>query len=255
MRPGATSMRMTSRRCATSEIRMARSIGNARLTCSSRPASSAMVLCCVRGSRHAVRFRGSCGGGHSRQGDGSPDVEARGGGRRGDDGFRGDGGWRRRTAAATVDCGATAVRATAAARARARAAACSAAPSSDSSECRGSSTSAETAARATSASAALPARLARSPSMLWKIWGESPFVEAGLLSVPSAASASAGLPARLARSPSMLWKIWGESPLVDARISSALFSDGRKNQKRRSPIETSVLRSLPKGALSSGSDT
>ena len=74
-----------------------------------------------------------------------------------------------------------------------------------------------------------------------------------------AASASAAAPARLARSPSMLWKIWGESPFLEARLSSGRLSasafDRRKNQRRRDPIETSVLRSLPKGALSSGSDT
>ncbi len=64
---------------------------------------------------------------------------------------------------------------------------------------------------------------------------------------------------RLARSPSMLWKIWGESPFLEARLSSgrlsASASERPKNQRRRDPIETSVLRSLPKGALSSGSDT
>ena len=207
LRPGATSMRMTSRRCATSEIRIARSIGNARLTCSSRPASSAMVLCCVRGTGTPSDSAGRAAAVTRARAMDRP-MSKRGaaeGAATMDFGATADCGT---TAAwATVDCGATAVLAAAAARARARAAACSAAPSSDSSECRGSSTSAEAAARATSASAALSARLARSPSMLWKIWGESPFVVAGLLSVPSAASASAGLPARLARSPSMLWKI------------------------------------------------
>jgi hypothetical protein len=53
----------------------------------------------------------------------------------------------------------------------------------------------------------------------------------------------------------MLWKIWGESPFFEATLSSELSAAGRKNRRRRDPIDTSVLRSLSKGALSSGSDT
>ncbi len=92
--------------------------------------------------------------------------------------------------------------------------------------------------------------------MLWKIWGESPFVEAGLFVCPLGRFGVGGF-VRVAREVS-------EHAVEDLRrisvgggdgLPQPLSSDGRKNQKRRSPIETSVLRSLPKGALSSGSDT